>query len=495
MLSDLMPVKGTEPMSITRRHFIQSVGVGAAAFSLPLGVTGRALGANERIRVAVVGLGTRGSGHCGWFDKIEGVEIAALCDPDEKRLNKQQKKFPKASAYTDVRQVLEDDTIDVVTIATSNHWHCLAGIWACQAGKDVYVEKPLGHNQHEQQKLVEAARKYNRIVQVGTQQRSDPVQDEIKQYLHEDKALGEIQYVRANIYNNRNPIGKRQTPMQPPEHVDYNLWLGPAADEPIYRDNLQYQWHWVWNTGSGEMGNWGVHVLDDVRNVVFRDFITLPVRIMAGGGRLVWDDAGETPNTHFVYYDTGTVPVLFDLSNIKQSPDGRMPHHKVTRNGYTVYCEGGYYSGGRGGGAAFDNDGKKIKGFSGDAGEAHAANFIDAVRHRDPHRLNADVAQGHHSTGWCNLANIALRAGGPYSREKAMEAAAKDVQNPWGELLDYVNERLTNHGLAMDSSKIKLSNVLQFSPEGERFVGRDAEQANQLLSRQYREGFTLPKVV
>ena len=195
-----------------------------------------------------------------------------------------------------------------------------------QAGKDVYVEKPLSHRQWEGRQVVNAARKYKKVVQLGTQHRSDlPLQDPAKDLLHNKKALGKILYVQANRLGVREPIGKRSAPLIISKDIDYNLWLGPAADQPIYRDKLHYDWHWDFNTGNGEMGNWGVHIIDDVRNVAYQDSVILPKRILAVGGRAVWGDAGNTPNVHFVCFDTGTYPTIMALSNMTQAPDKKRP--------------------------------------------------------------------------------------------------------------------------------------------------------------------------
>ena len=307
---------------LNRRDFLRSsLAVGAVA-ALP-STTLLARSANETINVGFISCGGRANELLGVFQKIDGVSIAGLCDPDQERLERTLKRVPQAKTWTDPRGLLDDKNIDAVVIATCNHWHCLAAIWAMQAGKDVYVEKPLSHTQWEGRQTVNAARKYDRICQIGTQQRSDPMQAEIKKFLHEEKTLGEILAARVNRYGVRAPIGKRDTPLPIPSSVDYNLWLGPAEEKPIYRDKLQYDWHWDWNTGSGEMGNWGVHVLDDCRNNVFLDQVKLPQRVLGGGGRVVWNDAGETPNVHFVYFDTGKIPVVIGLANITASPDSK----------------------------------------------------------------------------------------------------------------------------------------------------------------------------
>jgi predicted dehydrogenase len=363
-----------------------------------------------------------------------------------------------------------------------------------QAGKDVYVEKPLSHSQWEGQQTVAAAAKYKKICQVGTQQRSDPMQAEIKKFLHEDKGLGEILAARVNRYGVRAPIGKRATPLEVPSSIDYNLWLGPAQEQPIYRDNLHYDWHWDWNTGSGEMGNWGVHVLDDCRNIVFRDSVKLPKRICGGGGRVIWDDAGNTPNVHFVYFDTGSIPVVIGLANITAGPNAKgSPPHPGPGSGYVVYCEGGRYEGQRGRGAAFDRAGKQIKAFRGNNGDRlHQQNFIDAVRAENPSLLNTEVEVGHYSTGWCNLANVAYRVAGAFSREQVEQVARETEQ--WMPVVAGLEEALQAHGVKMSDGGVKISTMLEVDVETETFIGDNAEAANQHLKRQYRAPFIVPEL-
>ena len=316
--------------------------------------------------------------------------------------------------------------------------------------------------------------RYNRICQVGTQQRSDPMQAQIKKFLHEEKALGEITSARVNRFGVRDSIGKRDTPLTIEKDVAYDLWLGPAQDKPIFRNNLHYDWHWDWNTGSGEMGNWGVHVLDDLRNNVFQDKVKLPQRIFGGGGRLVWDDAGETPNVHFVYFDTGSIPVVIGLTNLTSAPGLKnSPAHPGPGSGYVAYCEGGRLEGQRGHAVAFDKDGKEIKKFSGDSGDgAHQQNFIDAVRSRDASLLNAEIEVGHHSTGWCNLANIAFRAGGRFSYDQAREVGVEQ----WQTLLDEMDAHVRAYDMKLTNDQIRLSPMLDLDVEQERFVGEMAAQ-------------------
>ena len=333
------------------------------------------------------------------FSGCEGVNVAALCDVDEKRLGTAKSNFPKAEGFRDLRKLISSPHVDAVVVATCNHWHCLAAIWAMEAGKDVYVEKPLSHSQWEGKQTVAAARKFDRICQLGTQQRSDPMQAEIKKFLHEEQGLGKIKSARVNRYGVRQSIGKRDTPLPIEKNVDYDLWLGPAQDLPIYRDKLHYDWHWVWNTGSGEMGNWGVHVLDDLRNNIFQDKVALPKRILGGGGRVVYNDAGETPNVHFAYFDTGSIPVVIGLSNLPAESGGRKSApHPGPGSGYIAYCEGGRFEGQRGRGVAYDNDGKVIRNFRGNGDKRHQQNFLDAVRAHDRTMLNAEVEVGNDST-------------------------------------------------------------------------------------------------
>ena len=479
---------------VTRRDFVRtSLAAGAAlTWGAPLL---SAAEPNEAIRLGFISCGGRGRDLMGSFSKLPGVVVAGLSDPDQTQLGRAHQSQPAAKTWADMRGMLDDPNIDAVVIATPNHWHCLAAIWAMEAGKDVYVEKPLSHSQWEGLQTVAAAKKYGKICQVGTQQRSDPMQAEIKRFLHEERALGKILSARVNRYGVRASIGKRATPLPIPAEVNYNLWLGPAQDEPIYRTNLQYDWHWVWNTGSGEMGNWGVHVLDDCRNNVFLDKVTLPKRILGGGGRVVWGDAGETPNVHFVYFDTGSIPVVIGLTNITAAPDSKSnPKHPGPGSGYIAYCEGGRFEGQRGRGQAFDRDGKLIREFKGTGGNTeHHRNFLDAVRRRDPSILMSDVKVGHDSTGWCNLANIAFRTGGAYSAAGA--ARIQDDSGQWPGLLDDMRQLLAAHGIPMTSAQIRLSPLLEIDAASGKFIGEHAEAANKFLKRQYREGFEVPELV
>jgi len=479
--------------SLSRRTFLRnSLIISGSTFA----ITQRGWAApNQVLRAAVVGMGVRGKQLTRQLLNVEGVQITWFIDADLSRAEAAKRFAPEAQAAQDIRKALDDKHVDLVIIASCNHWHCLSAIWACQAGKDVYVEKPLGHNIFEQRRLVEVVEATGRIVQVGTQQRSDAVQDEIRAFLHEEKGLGEIKYIRANRYGVRKPVNKADGVLKIPSEIDYDLWCGPAEKRDLRRDRVHYDWHWDWNTGNGEMGNWGVHIIDDVRNVGFNDTVGMPKRILTGGGRLLWDDGevAETPNVHFAYFETGSVPVLFDLSNVPLKPGSdAAPAYMGTRSGYTVHCEGGRYSGGRGGGAAYDSEGKRIRKFNGNGGGGHVENFVEAVRERKRSILNADVLQGHFSSAWCELANVGYRVGSSYGQEDAL--AVNGANAAWSELLAEANRRLGPHDLSLTSPGIALSPLLELDEASERFVGPLAENANQYLLRDYRPGYELPEV-
>ena len=487
--------------SISRRSFVLSAAAAGIA-SPALGKSTR-VSANDEVRVAILGAGWRGGQLAAAFSTAKGCRLVAFADPDE-TLSKELAGKYSAKVYPDLRHVLDDPNVDAVVVSTCNHWHCLATLWALDAGKDVYVEKPLSHTQWEGRQVVNAAAKSDRIVAFGTQQRSDPLQAKAKKFLHEEKALGEIKYVQANRLGARATVGKQATALKLPSTIDYDQWLGPAADQPIFRDKLHYDWHWDFNTGSGEMGNWGVHILDDVRNVAYLDSVTTPKRVVGGGGRVVWNDAANTPNLHFALFETDTFPTMITISNLPKTPDEK-PNKKGKKkgwsvkagmpvdgpsSGYVVACEGGYYFGQRHKGRAVDLDGKTIQDFDGgDIVPLHVQNFVDAVRARDASMLNATVDMGHHSTGWANLANIAFHAGAAYDRDR-IDSASK--LKAWPLAMDEMERQLALFDVKTD--QLVSSPVLTHDPVTERFVGEHAELGNQFLKRTYREKFVVPEI-
>jgi len=483
-------------LACDRRGFLRNSVTGAAALGLAAttGLFAAPKSPNDKIRLGLIGLGWKGGQHLDDLLPRDDCEVVALCDPEREFLDAARQKAPRAKAHADMRQLLDDKQVDAVVISTCNHWHCLAAVWACAAGKDVYVEKPLSYTLWEGRQLINAARKHGRIVQVGTQQRSDPMQREIRAFLHDEKALGPIESVAVTRFGIREGIGKRETPLELPKTLDKDLWLGPAADLPIYRSKVNYDWHWDWNTGNGEAANWGVHILDDVRNVAFQDTVKLPAAVVCGGGRVVWNDAGQTPNLMFAVLETGTAPVIFALSNLPELPGSKQPlTFEDTQSGYVVHCKGGSYHGRRGGGEAIDPAGKVIRKFKGTTGgREHYANFFDAMRSRDPQHLNADVVVGHDSTNWSHVINAAWRSAGTAGfipggtlAGGASSAALERL------LLDHV----AAYGAAIPADALTLSQRLEIDATREMFVGPGAEEANAFLGpREFRTPYVLEPV-
>lgn len=420
-----------------RRDFLATC-ASASAFALAPGLA-RAQGANESIGLGFIGLGGRGNELLRAFSRKKGVRIAALCDVDRNRLHKAATLHPNAVTSIDPRGVIEADGVDAVVIATCNHWHCLAAIWACRSGKHVYVEKPLGHNLAEQQKLVEVAAETSRVVQVGTQQRSDPAREQARHWLHVEKRLGKLSHVVASRGGERKPIGKRKEQLEIPPVVNYKLWLGPAAQEPLYRNQLHYDWHWDWNTGSGEMGNWGVHILDDLRGTALNDSVRFPTRVTSAGARVAWGDAGETPNLQVAHFESDGLPVQLLLSNLA-APEklGKDFGYQGPRSGYVVYCEGGFLRGQRGKYELFDAEGKLLDTAKGSGGSEHVGNFLQAVRNGSGSGLNAPVAEAHASSAWCHLANVAALHGSAAPSDSSLgdgwEALASSLSTVGGKL-------------------------------------------------------------
>jgi predicted dehydrogenase len=461
---------------LPRRRFLQSTALlGASLLAKPSSFASGA--ASSEIALGIIGCGGRGNQHLKSFLKISGVRITGLCDPDRKRLTNASELAPNAECWTDLRGMLESTNVDAVVIATCNHWHAIAAAWALEAGKHVYVEKPLCLTHWEGQQLMAASERFQKIVQVGTQQRSDPMQAELKQFLHDEQALGEIEYVIVNRYGARGPIGLRTKALKPPKSLDYNLWLGPAADVPIFRNSLHYDWHWVWNTGSGEMGNWGVHVLDDVRNVVFRDEVRYPKKIVAAGDRINWGDAGDTPNLQFVAMDAGGIPVVIRLCNLSdRSPDESTFGVPGPETGYVVFCEGGRLEAQRGEAIAFNKEGRAIRTFEGNTGEAqHRVNFLTAIRSNSPDILNGPI----------NLPNIATMLSGRDETTKVNQ-----MHESFGNL-DILKAFQHMKAVSGGDQHFELGPILEFNDESESFIGDHSVPANGKLRRRDRSPFVM----
>ena len=488
----------------TRRDFIRSsmaVGAGLAM----AGPASRVLGANDDIRLGIVGVGSQGGGHMGYFSKIPGVRLVAICDADKAHLEERAASFEKdkgvkLKTYSDVRKLLDDKEIDAITSATPNHWHALVTVWACQAGKDVYIEKPASHEIWEGRKMVEAARKYNRIVQIGTQKRSSEAHKEAFAWIREGN-IGKIKWSRGFCYKARGPgtngiVTGTNGPIPVPASVDYNLWCGPADMLPLQRTDLHYVWHWVWNTGCGDIGNQGPHEMDIARWALGDP--GLPTRAFSIGGRFGVGDAGETANTQIAFFDYKPAPLIFEVRGLPRKKGDKpdtMDNYRRTgvRVGDFIQCEGGYFPCDDGGGWVSDNDGKRIKQFSGRGGEGHHENFIAAVRSRKRSDQNADIEVGHISAALCHMANTSYRLG-----KKATVEEIKTAIGDNAEMMDSFNrmlEHLAANEVDLEKEPIVLGPMLTMDPEKEQYVGEYSELANMFLKRNYREPFVVPENV
>jgi predicted dehydrogenase len=492
---------------IDRRSFLKhSLAVGAAtALSPKL----KALGANDDVRVAVVGFRIHGQTHLRNYLKMRGVRVVALCDVDQAILdvevNRFAKRGQKVAAYRDLRRLLERKDIDAMSLATPNHWHALGTIWACQAGKDVCVEKPASHNIWEGRKMVQAARKYRRIVQADLDQRSLRSNDAAFHYVHSG-ALGRILVVRGFCYKERLGIGQTHGQGHIPESVDYDLWCGPAEKRPIDRSELHYDWHWMWDTGCGELGNNGAHQLDVIRWMLREP--TLPRRVMSLGGRFAFHDAGQTPNTQLVFCDFPAAPVIYEVRGLPDKLGSRrMDTYSATaatgvkiqnrwngrgpNYGVIVQCEGGYLD--LAARAAFDNTGKEIRTFSNEGAVDPQSNFIRAVRSRKQEDLKTDIAEGHLSACLSHLGNISYRVGKAAPTEAMRESLHRDRDGL--EAFQRFAGHLAAHRIDLTKTPAVLGPWLTLDAETERFTGPLAAEANKLVKRHYRQPFVVPDEV
>jgi len=419
---------------LTRRRFLGSTSatlLGAAAYAR----AGQA--PNDRVRVAVMGGRIRGKFHLGAFPAVPNVEVAFVIEPDANLvpaalevLAKKQKDVPKVE--TDVRKILEDKDLTVLVVAAPDHWHALATVWACQAGKHVYVEKPVSHNLIEGRRMVEAARKHKRVVQAGTQRRSAEHVIAAREFVKAGK-LGKVPFARAWIAGDRKTIGKlANAPV--PKGVDYSLWLGPASGD-FNPNRFHYNWHWFWDLGTGEIGNNGIHGLDLARFVLDLD---APTRITSAGGKYFYDDDQQTPDTQIATFDFPTCTLVWEHRIWAKNGNEGEPFGIALfgEKGTMIFDSKGWHVKD---GSATDSM-KAVGGFD----TAHVKDFVDCIReNKIP---NAEIEEGHKSTRLCHLGNIAHRTG----------------------------------------------RTLNFDAAAETIVG-DPE-ATKLLGREYRKGFELPKV-
>ncbi|MBT3200025.1 MAG: Gfo/Idh/MocA family oxidoreductase [Phycisphaerales bacterium] len=484
---------------LTRRNFVKTTfAAGLAASVLP---TDRVLGANSDIRIAVVGFNSRGRSLIGGFNALDGVRVAALCDIDSAVLNRvadglDKKTKTKVQRYTDIRKLLSNKNIDAVAFATPVHWNGYGTLLALDAGKDVYVEKPVCHTLQEGQLMLAAARKKKLIVQSGTQNRSDIGMRAVVPDIQGGK-LGKIEFIHSYWNRPRGNIGKVTGPQQPPSTVDYDLYLGPAPKKPMMRKRFHYDWHWQWDYGCGEVCNLGNHQIDMARWVAGID--RLPDQTITFGGR-AYDDDGQTPNTMltaFLYNDN--IPIFWESRNLPAVP-GKRGSDPIMGSTAAIYakCEGGYFVGGRGGGSTYDNAGKLIKKYPGDGGgRSHLQNFIDAVRSRKHETLRAEIAIGRLSTSMCHLSNISYKLGkvaAPGDNCYTKQIEALKINPYFATRWESMQAHLKINKVDTNKTPMLIGAPLQMDAKTETFTGpaETAKKATALATKDYRAGFTLP---
>lgn len=499
---------------LTRRSFLRTSAIaGAAAATWSARSWGQVAGSNGDIRLAIVGLNGRGNNHVEGFSRLKGVRIVALCDCDTEVLAKALRrhgKLGKVDTMVDVRELLARKDIDAISIATPNHTHSILSIWACQQGKDVYVEKPISHNVWEGRQLVAAASKYNRIVQAGMQCRSSHGIAEAVAWVRAGN-LGKITAVRGLCYKRRKQIGKTSGPQSVPSTVNYDLWLGPAEMEPPRRGRFHYDWHWFWATGNGDLGNQGVHQVD-----LARWFLGEPGQapsLLSVGGRVGYVDDAETPNTQIIVHDYPTAPFIFEVrglpsrfdtdKSLAEIPDmagnpttpkkKEVPMDKFMGAdiGVVIHCEGGHvtvpsYSSA----IAHDKSGKVVKNFKGSTD--HFANFVDCIRSRKASDLKGQILDGHHAAALCHTGNISYRLGKATSQAELKEKIQGN--SAMSEAAGRMLEHLAANRVTLDKEKIILGVPLSYDTKAEKFTGAEAARANPMLTRNYRKGHEVPKL-
>lgn len=482
--------------SLNRRTFLKGSLLAAASCGLGGWPSLRAAGANDTLNFAVVGFRGQGGDHLNSLRRLqeagEKVRIVALCDADRDVLAAGVKQCrdrgETVTGYLDIRQLLENKAVDAVSIASPNHWHALMTIWACQAGKDVFVEKPVSHNVLEGRRMVEAARKYRRIVQTGTQSRSSQGIAEAVEWVRAGN-LGRIQIARGLCYKRRASIGRVNGPQAIPESIDYNLWCGPAPLDPLTRRQLHYDWHWVWPTGNGDLGNQGIHQMDIAR--WFLGESELAPRVMSIGGRLGYVDDATTPNTQIVWHGYTRAPLIFEVRGLpEKTGSNRMDQFLGGGVAVIIHCEHGHvlvpnYNSA----IAYDREGAEIQRWQG--ARSHHANFIQAVWSRKSSDLTADILEGHLSSALCHTGNISYLLGRKMPPQEATERA---WSQPDGQAtFDRMLAHLRANEVSLDFEQLTVGVPLVMNPRREVFVDNDA--ANELLTRVYRRPFVVPERV
>ena len=469
----------------SRREFLgDSLLAAAAAASVPLVAPSARARSSQKtkdpIRVGIIGVRGRGRDHLREFINSPDSTVVALCDADSGVVEPAMRHAEGATYYQDLRKMLEEAELDAVSVATPNHWHSLATIWALQAGKHVYVEKPISQNVVEGRRVVQFAAATGLVVQHGTQARSQPACRDAIAWMKEGH-LGKVKLARGLCYKRRNSIGKVDGEQQPPATCNYDLWTGPAALQPLMRKNLHYDWHWDFNTGNGDIGNQGVHQMDLARWGLGLD--TNPHSVASVGARLGYVDDANTPNTQVAVYEYDDAEIVFEVRGLPTPP------YMGKGIGTIFHCEGGYLViGSYSSVTAYDLDGKEVKTFKGST--SHVQNFLDAIKVGDPQKVNAPPIEGHLSSALCHLGNISYRLGEPTGLGKTDTPFANDWAG--NEAFQRFRQHLADNDLPVAETEILRGPRLAFDPRTERFQGAEADRANPLATRPPRPPFSLP---
>jgi predicted dehydrogenase len=486
--------------NFNRRDFVEQALVAASA-ALATGVVAsavepastRKVGPNEKIRVAVIGVNGQGGSHVSEWLKNPDCDLVAICDCDPAAYEKLKPKFKnlaKPPRYVqDVRKLVEDKNIDAVSIATPNHWHAVMAVWAMQNGKDVYVEKPCSHNVREGRVITEWARKLGRICQMGVQSRSMPGMRQTLEFVKSGK-IGKVTEARAICYRRRDSIGLVDTEAPIPAGLDFDLWCGPAEKVVPKRKRLHYDWHWVKETGNGDLGNQNPHELDKARWGLGKQ--ELPKRVVSLGGRLGYIDNGNVANSQITIYQWDDALLISDVRGLpiktpitfglKGGPFNGAANIWFGTEGYAV---GPNYTSG----VAFDYKGNQLGKWSGGDYQLHFANFVKGIRSRNHKDLHLDIEDGHLSSALAHLGNVSLQVG------KTVPAGTRPSQmadnKPVKETLDSFEAHLKDNGVNFETTKFYLGRELTIDPKTE--LSTDSE-ANRLFTRQYRKGYELPEL-
>ena len=475
--------------SSSRRAFLEQLLVAAAAAAVPSckkhDPEQEGEDTSDKLRVAVIGLGGFGRTHVSAWKKRRDAEIAYLCDVDTAVGKRALDKFGwfqrDPEFVTDMRRIFEDKTVDAVSIATPHHWHALAAIWAMQAGKDVYVEKPVGHDFREGAAMLAAARKYGRICQAGTQRRCHGVVRALVKHVREGK-LGKVELAHCLTFKGRKPIGPKGS-YTPPGTVDFDLWCGPARKLPVTRKSFHYDWHWFWEYGNGAIGNNGIHRVDVARwGLGLDDVGKACLSLGARAGPL---DAGETPNTQVTLHVFENATIVHQVRGLPATT------WKTYKDGVVFFGSEGVIAYSGAGAVRFDLKGKQQQVFTG-TDENPFSNFVRAVRARKHEALAADIREGHLSSALCHLANVSYRLGAP-TPESELTKRLEEVRShdDVKETFADTKRHLAAAGVDIGASPLTVGPWLRIDPKTETV---ENAEATPLLSRSYRAPFVLPEL-